>query len=92
MLVVYWDWHVGGGEHKFLYRLVRMLHLERRRPQEFAYTVCWPFPVFPDRLHYASFFILNVSHPVRLACCDEHVRGPSLDVAVQLVVLLDFEV
>lgn len=92
MLPVCWDWQVGGGKPKFLYYyMVRILHSVLMRWPGSAYTICGLFPVFPNCLHNASFFILNVSHPVRLACCDNHVCGPSIDVAVQLIALLDFE-
>lgn len=85
------DWHVGGGQHKYLYHVIRMVDSERMRWWEYAYTVCWLFPILPNRLHYTSFLILNISHPVCLACCDEHVRGPSTDVTVQLIIFFDLE-
>lgn len=44
-----------------------------------------------QRLHHAPLLISDVAHPVALARRHQHVRRPPLDVAVQLVVLLDLE-
>ena len=39
-------------------------------------------------LHHASFLILYIPYPIRLPRCYQHVRIPSIDVPVQLFVLV----
>lgn len=47
--------------------------------------------MFPNSLHDRTFFLLHIPHPIRLPRRDEQVAIPALDLAVELVVLVDGE-
>ena len=56
-----------------------------------AYPIGGFFPTVSDCFHDTPFLVFYILHPICLACCDEKMRCPFIDMAIQLIILVDFE-
>lgn len=43
----------------------------------------------PDSFHYTALLILDVLHPIGLPSGHQHMRAPSIDLPVQLLIFID---
>ena len=57
----------------------------------YTYAIAWLDFTVPDRFHHTPFLVTHIPDPIRLAGRYEHVRSKSIDVSVQLLVLVNLE-
>ena len=62
-----------------------------KKIRKITYPVIRLNPTIPHRLHHTPLLILNIPYPIHLARRDDHVRCPPLDMAIQLLILVDLE-
>lgn len=70
-------WHVGGGKHHLAFAAI-VGHFDF-------------LAVLAHGLHNAVLLIGDITYPICLACADDQMCVPAVDVAVQFVVLIDAE-
>ena len=68
---------------------------QRRAMSTYKRSVAYPIAglsfAIPNSFHDAPFLIADIFHPICLARSDKYMRGPTIDMAVQLLFLINFE-